>query len=157
MKKPAAKWFRYAIFFLVAGLLIIQAIPYGRSHDNPPVLMEPHWNSSATRELAKRACFDCHSNETVWPWYTRVAPFSWLVYRDVVEGRRELNFSDWQGGVREGEKPAEIREQIEKGEMPPMLYRLIHPEARLTDSQKRQLSEGLSETAAQPIVAAREH
>lgn len=157
MKQGVTRWFGYAFFTLSAVLIVIQVIPYGRDRTTPPVLVEPHWDSPDTRNLAKRACFDCHSNETVWPWYARVAPFSWLVYRDVEEGRRELNFSEWQGGSRKGEKPAEIREQIDKGEMPPALYRMIHAEARLSEAEKRQLSEGLSETAAQPIVAAREY
>lgn len=153
MKQSTTRWFRYTFLTLLAVLIVIQTIPYGRNRTNPPVLMEPHWDTPATRNLAKRACFDCHSNETVWPWYTMIAPISWLIYRDVEEGRRELNFSEWQGGTREGEKPAEIREQIEKGEMPPALYRMMHAEARLSDAEKRQLSEGLADTASQPIVA----
>src|SRR5690349_11025724 len=64
----------------ITGLfLLIQAVPYGRAHTNPPVVSEPHWDSPRTRELAKRACFDCHSNETRWPWYSHVAPMSWVL------------------------------------------------------------------------------
>lgn len=149
MKIPAAKLFKYALIALSAAFILIQAVPYGRNHDNPPVVREPLWETQETRGLAKRACFDCHSNETVWPWYTWVAPVSWLVYRDVEEGRRELNFSAWQGGRREGEQPKEIREQIEKGEMPPAQYLLVHAEARLTGDEKRRLIEGLNATARQ--------
>ena len=58
----------------VGGFLLIQFVPFGRDHTNPPVVQEPKWDSPATRELAKRACFDCHSNETVWPWYSNIAP-----------------------------------------------------------------------------------
>ncbi|MRR33844.1 hypothetical protein EG829_03970, partial [bacterium] len=83
MKIPAAKLFRYTLIVLSAAFIFIQAVPYGRNHDNPPVVREPNWDSPETRGLAKRVCFDCHSNETVWPWYTWVAPVSWLVYRDV--------------------------------------------------------------------------
>ena len=92
---------------------------------------------------------DCHSNETIWPWYTSVAPFSWLVCRDVREGRNELTFLEWQTGRRGGEKPAQIREQISKGEMPPFQYCLVHPEARLTGEEKRQLVQGLTATIVQ--------
>jgi hypothetical protein len=63
--------------------VLIQLVPFGRDHTNPVVTAEPRWDSPVTRELADRACFDCHSNETEWPWYAGVAPVSWLVYRDV--------------------------------------------------------------------------
>src|SRR3954469_5582449 len=62
---------------------LIQLIPYGRTHSNPSVNVEPPWDSPRTRELAVRACFDCHSNHTKWPWYADVAPFSWVVQKDV--------------------------------------------------------------------------
>ena len=75
-------------------LLAIQFVPYGRAHTNPPVTAEPAWDSAETRELARRACFDCHSNETAWPSYTSISPASWLAQRHVNEGRRELNFSE---------------------------------------------------------------
>src|SRR5215831_3235209 len=81
--------------WLIPALVLIQLIPFGREHTNPPVTQEPAWDSPGTRELAKRACFDCHSNETVWPWYSRVAPVSWLTQRDVNGGRRHVNFSEW--------------------------------------------------------------
>lgn len=126
----------------------IQAVPYGRDHANPPVVREPAWAGDGTRELAKRACFDCHSNETVWPGYARIAPVSWLVRYDVDEGRGELNFSDWQGGRREGERPGEIRKAIEEGEMPPLVYRMLHPEARLTAEERERLAGGLAATAS---------
>ena len=69
------------VIVAVGGFLLIQLVPFGRDHTNPPVVQEPKWDSPATRELAKRACFDCHSNETVWPWYSNIAPVSWLVAR----------------------------------------------------------------------------
>lgn len=127
-------------------LLIIQLIPYGRDHNNPPVVREPAWDNASTRELVRRACFDCHSNQTVWPRYAGIAPASWLVYNDVVEGREKLNFSDWLDGRREGEKADEIRKEIEEGEMPPFQYRLVHPEARLTGEEKQLLIKGLTAT-----------
>ena len=79
---------------LVAGFLLLQLIPYGHAHNNPVVVKEPAWDSPTTRTLAQRACFDCHSNETVWPWYTNIAPVSWMTQHDVEDGRRKLNFSD---------------------------------------------------------------
>jgi cytochrome c551/c552 len=132
----------------IAGLLIAQVVPYGRNHTNPPVVREPAWDSPQTRALAKRACFDCHSHETVWPWYSNVAPISWLVQYDVDKGREELNFSDWRGGGREGERPGKIGKEVAEGEMPPFQYLITHPEARLSDGDKRALVEGLTATAA---------
>jgi mono/diheme cytochrome c family protein len=79
------------LMWSLTGLLVLvaaaQLVPYGRDHDNPPVAAEPTWDTPTTRELARRACFDCHSNETQWPWYSNIAPLSWLIQRDVEEGR----------------------------------------------------------------------
>lgn len=114
---------------------------------NPPVVTEPKWDSPATRELAKRACFDCHSNETVWPWYSNIPPVSWLVVSDTVNGRRRLNFSEWGTGRLRG--AGEIAEVIQEGEMPPAVYLPMHPEARLNDAEKQQLINGLTLTLGQ--------
>ncbi|MCA9970854.1 MAG: heme-binding domain-containing protein [Anaerolineales bacterium] len=127
----------------VIGLLLIQLVPYGRTHENPPVLGEPNWNSPETRALAQRACYDCHSNEVDWtPWYTNVAPASWLVQRDVEEGREHLNFSEWDQGGRPRELE-EVVEVIAEGEMPPLQYLVAHPEARLSDAEQAALMRGL--------------
>jgi len=131
----------------VVAFLIIQLVPYGRDHANPPVVSEPKWDSSQTRMLAERACFDCHSNQTTWPWYSNAAPASWLVYRDVVEGRRRMNFSDWQH--QRLEEPGEIGAAIDEGEMPPLQYILMHPSARLSAGEKEQLINGLTKTTSQ--------
>jgi len=145
---PIGKRLLYTLLFTGIGIAAIQLIPYGRSHINPPVVREPLWDSAETRTLAKRACFDCHSFETVWgAWYTTVAPSSWLVQYDVDQGRKELNFSDWHGGAREGEGAAKLAEEIAGGGMPPIQYRLIHPEARLSEAEKRRLIDGLTVTA----------
>ena len=93
--------------------------------------------------LLKRACWDCHSNETVWPWYSQVAPMSWLVAKDVKDGRRHLNFSEWQGYEygRKLKKLKEIGEEVEEGEMPMEFYVPLHPEAKLTAAEKTVLVE----------------
>ncbi len=130
------------------GFLLIQLIPYGRNHTNPPVVKEPNWDNQQTLELAQSACFDCHSNETTWPWYSKVAPLSWLVQRDVEEGRRIVNFSDW-GNNRRAERPGELAEVIGEGEMPPASYLITHPDARLTTAEKQALIQGLRATASQ--------
>lgn len=129
---------------MAGALLLIQVVPYGRQHENPPSVAEPVWDSSQTREIAARACFDCHSNQTRWPWYSNVAPASWLLQRHVDEGRRAVNFSEW---TRRDEKN-ELAEAMAEGEMPPASYMLLHPEARLSETEKRALTRGLSATLA---------
>ena len=123
-------------------LLAVQLVPFGRDHDNRPVVAEPAWDSTATRELARRACFDCHSNETIWPWYSNVAPLSWLIQRDVDEGRDELNWSKW-GPESEGDESAET---VVEGSMPQDTYSLLHPGARLSDQELQSLVAGLTAT-----------
>ena len=128
---------------LAAAFLLIQFIPYGRAHDNPPVISEPNWDSPQTREVAQRACFDCHSNETVWPWYSNIAPVSWLVQHDTDEGRLKINFSEWGQG-NEGEEAEELSESVMDGEMPMSAYLITHPEARLSDAERVALAGGLA-------------
>ncbi len=125
----------------VAGAVLIQAVPYGRSHKNPPVQSEPQWDSPRTRALAVQACFDCHSNETSWPWYSNIAPVSWLVQNHVDEGRAALNFSEWS---RLGEEADESAETLAEGEMPPGYYYLFGIQTRLTDAERQELVRGLT-------------
>jgi mono/diheme cytochrome c family protein len=128
---------------LLGAFIVIQLVPYGRAHDNPPVVAEPRWDSPQTRELAKAACFDCHSNETSWPWYSHVAPIAWMVQNHVDEGREELNFSRWD---LEQEEAHEAAEEVLEGDMPPWSYTLTHPSARLSDEERRTLAAGLERT-----------
>lgn len=76
-------WSRWLVIGSMVILFLIQAVPYGRDHINPPLNAEPAWDNPRTQELTVRACFDCRSNETVWPWYSYIAPISWLIERDV--------------------------------------------------------------------------
>jgi mono/diheme cytochrome c family protein len=126
---------------LIALFLLIQLIPYGRNHTNPAVVSEPNWDTPQTRALAQRACFDCHSNETVWPWYSNVAPVSWLVYADVAEGRSQMNFSDWGRGRQPS--TSDIQSEVSEGGMPPAQYLLLHANARLSAAERQALSTGL--------------
>lgn len=91
--------------------------------------------------LLRAACYDCHSDETKWPWYSHVAPASWLVVRDVNDGRERLNFSDWPRAVPEiaAKRLDRISEELDYKEMPPKKYTLIHADARLTDDQRKSL------------------
>ncbi len=128
---------------LGVAVVVIQLIPYGRNHTNPPLRSEPAWDAPETRALAKRACFDCHSNETQYPWYSNIAPVSWLTERDTLEGRSKLNFSEWNRPQKDAKDAAE---EVEKGEMPLWFYVPLHPEAKLTAAEKAQLIRGLKAT-----------
>jgi hypothetical protein len=123
---------------LTAGALLYEK--------NPPVVQEPAWNSPHTRQLAQRACFDCHSNQTQWPWYDKLPVSSWLAALDTFRGRRHLNFSEWginPGGSERSRSANEIVRVIQRGSMPPSLYTLMHPNANLTPAEKQQLIDGL--------------
>jgi len=122
---------------MVAVFVAIQLVPYGWTHSNPAVTQAVVWPDAETETLARGACYDCHSNETEWPTYAYVAPMSWLVRRDVENGRDALNLSELdQGG---GEELDESAEKIEDGSMPPSQYQLAHPDARLSDEEEQRL------------------
>jgi len=143
MKLRTRRWWSWVGLGFLGFFLGIQLVPYGRDHINPPTVREPIWDSATTRALAKQACFDCHSNETEWPAYARVAPASWLVQHDVIEGRAVLNFSEWQ---RRQEKSSDAAEELLEGEMPPAMYRLMHAHARLSDADRDRLARGLAKS-----------
>ena len=92
----------------------------------------------------KRSCYDCHSNQTTWPWYSSGAPVSWLVANDVKEGRAHLNFSEWTRPGPEGELPSmgEVCEQVRAGKMPLWSYTLLHPDAKLTAQEVTAMCSG---------------
>jgi hypothetical protein len=140
MARPIWRW---GILAIVVLCVLIQLVPYGRNHTNPPVLAEPQWDSPQTRELAVRACFDCHSNETKWPFYSHIAPMSWLVQRDVDRGRSRLNFSEWTRPQRGADDAVEV---VREGVMPLKQYLILHPEARLSAAEREALASGLEAT-----------
>jgi hypothetical protein len=119
--------------------LLIQFIPFGHSHTNPPQTGEPPWNSAGTGTLFRRACYDCHSNTTIWPWYSHVAPVSWLLQRDVNGGRSHLNFTEWN---RPQKHAKDVAAEVKQGDMPPWFYLPMHPNARLTEVEKQALMDG---------------
>ena len=127
----------------LVGAFAVATVATAASHTNPPVIAEPAWDSPQTRATFMQACGDCHSNETQWRWYTAIPPFSIVVNRDVVEGRRKLNVSEW--GTRRMDS-RESAEQMEKGEMPPAIYLPLHPEANLTGAARQEFIRGLNAT-----------
>jgi len=130
---------------LAALFVVIQLLPVGAPRSNPPVTGEPQWSSPRTRELFMRACADCHTNETVWPWYSHVAPVSWLVAHDVEGGRRHLNVSEWDPAEPQRHGGDAARE-VRGGDMPLPIYLPMHPEARLSAAEKQELVDGLVAT-----------
>jgi len=129
--------------WLLLVAVLIQFIPFGHDHSNPPTTKEPAWDSPQTRDLTLRACFDCHSNQTGWRFYSYVAPVSWLVARDVNEGRRHLNFSAWDQPQKHAK---DVAEQVKTGEMPLWFYVPLHPSANLSDAEKQALIEGAAKS-----------
>ncbi len=122
------------IALIVLGVIIVaQIIPVKR--DNPQET-GPVQVSEDLQGVLTKACLDCHSNQTVWPWYSKVAPVSWVIARHVKEGREHLNFSDWENlEPRKKDKlRAEIYDEVAEGEMPPKGYLQLHPEARISGS-----------------------
>jgi hypothetical protein len=112
---------------------------------NPPVapghdLMATNAPPAEIAALMHSACYDCHSYETKWPWYSHVAPVSWLVANDVTRGRERLNFSEWPRALpeRAAKRLERISEEVDYQDMPPAKYTVLHPEARLTADQRRQ-------------------
>ena len=102
--------------------------------------------------LLTRACYDCHSNQTRWPWYSRVAPVSWLVARDVALGRKELNFSEW-GSYYPQTRKRKLQwmgRVLRERTMPPWAYRLMHPGARLTDAERATLDRWIESEISTP-------
>lgn len=122
--------------------LAIQLVPDGRGHPNPPVTAEAPWPSDEAAAIARRSCYACHSNETVWPAYAQVAPVSWLVRADVHQGREALNFSTWDRDRGEADDAAD---EVRDGDMPPGRYTLLHRDARLTAEEARTLIAALEE------------
>lgn len=121
---------------LLGAFLIIQLVPYGWQHSNPPVVNDAPWPDERAAAIARQSCYSCHSNETDWPAYSYVAPMSWLVRRDVDQGRAAMNFSEWDPEDNEADDAIEL---IEDGAMPPSQYTLVHRDARLTAEEQQTL------------------
>ena len=130
--RPGLKAAAVGVAIVAGG---IQLVPYGRDHDRlPPGAVVAPWPDADTEALAVGACYDCHSGSTDWPWYSSIAPMSWLTQRDVDRGRDELRFDDW-----DPDDADDAADTIEDGEMPPRQYTWAHADARLSDDQERRL------------------
>ena len=131
------RWMKRFGVALTILLFAAQFVPVARL--NP---MERNFPEAPAEVQAvmRRSCNDCHSNETSWPWYARVAPLSFLIARDVKEGRKKLNLSNWDSydDTRKGRKKREIAKEVERDNMPPWYYVPLHPDAKLS-AQEREL------------------
>jgi len=132
-----------AVFAFVA----IQLVPYGHDHTNPKVTKDAPWPTEQAAAIARASCYDCHSNETKWPWYSHVAPFSWVVQHNVDTARTVINFSDWD---HMGDLKGQAASNVLSGEMPPRSYRMMHPLSQLTHDEKVRLARGLQATFGLP-------
>lgn len=128
-----------------------QCVRFART--NPPVrgdLVAP----AEVQRILRNACYDCHSNQTVWPWYSVVAPASWIVHHEVNDGRRRLNFSEWADYASDPDtavqKLREVATFVATGDMAPWYYRLLHPSARLTGAQRDLVVAWVSQELAKP-------
>ncbi len=138
------RWLKRVSIGLAVLFLAIQLVPSGRT--NPPVTKTIEAPADVLAIL-RRSCFDCHSNETQWPWYAYVAPMSWLVVHDTDEGRGEMNFSHWgdMTQTKRDSKAASVVEEIEDGEMPLEAYLWMHSGAAVSPADLdvlRRWSEG---------------
>ena len=134
----------FKVMIVVVIFLVIQIIPYGKNHTNPEVLSIVKWDSPKTKELFDKSCLDCHSNKTKWPWYSNIAPISWIVYNDVEEAREHFNIS--MIGHQKHNELDETYEEVELGDMPPFIYLLNHSSAKLNETDRLLLINGLKNT-----------
>lgn len=134
------KIFKIIVLAIIAIFVIMQFIPAERT--NPPVTGEISAPQNVQAVL-KRACYDCHSNETVWPWYSKVSPVKFVISEHVMDGRKHLNFSEWDkyDAKRQDNKLEEAWEEIEKGAMPLKGYVPMHKEAKLSEQDKQLIKE----------------
>lgn len=125
---------------LIVALILIQFIPVKRNNPTETAALQA---PEVVAALLQRSCYDCHSNRTHWPWYSRIAPVSWLVSHDVQEGRKELNFSQWgkYDDKKKNKMLHEIVEEVEKGKMPLKIYTLMHPKAKMSEADLQLLRE----------------
>jgi hypothetical protein len=122
------------VVLLIVALIGIQFIPVERT--NPPVLYDIDAPANV-KTILKKACYDCHSNETEWAWYTQIAPLSFLTVKDVNEGRENLNFSEWgKFAMKSDQVKDEIWEEVREEQMPPWMYRVVHSDAKLSQEEK---------------------
>lgn len=149
-----SKFKKYIWIGLLLALIIIQFVGPAKpvvSMDNPNDLLSTTDVSEDVSVMLKNACYDCHSMETKFPAYSKVAPVSWFINGHIKHGREELNFSDWNTFDKRTKIKLlkKIEEEVEEGKMPMASYTWLHSEAKLSDDQKKQLMTWADEMANQ--------
>ena len=144
LRKENRSIFFACVAAFILTLLLLQLWPTDTT--NPPVVSTPQWSDVYTKQLAERACFDCHSHETVWPWYTNVVPAYFLLAYDVRRGRDAFNFSKWDETCCTEDQIDRMAATITKNQMPLPYYGVLHRESYLSDVERGQLVYGLIET-----------
>lgn len=130
-------------FFFILFLLGIIGIQFFKiEKTNPPVTADLN-APDEVKTIFRNACYDCHSNETIWPWYSKVAPVSWILESHVKDGRKRLNFSEWEkySDIKKSEMKKEIWEQINNDEMPIKMYTYLHSKANLDIIKKKTIQD----------------
>ncbi len=144
MIKPLYKKIAKIVLTLLSvTFAAIQFFPDTLPRENPPVSGEPEWDSPETRATFFKICSDCHSNETRFPWYSAVAPVSWMIENDVKNGRKHFNVSEWDRRQQGGDKAAD---EVQRGAMPTGPYLLMHPRSNLNIDEKKRFVRGLMTT-----------
>ncbi|MCF7805892.1 MAG: heme-binding domain-containing protein [Candidatus Marinimicrobia bacterium] len=150
-EKGLKLWGKWMGIAVIGILIIIQF--FGIDRSNPPVTQEIDAPANVKNVLEK-SCFDCHSNKTDWPWYSYIAPISWLVGSDVHEAREHMNFTEWDTYTTEErlELIEEIWEEVEEGEMPLGIYEIMHPDAEPTIQDKTALQEWVTSVTGETAI-----
>ena len=133
---------KYSFLFLLLFIVVLQFIKpdtVNPPEDSSKFIKSQVQISDEVYSRLERACFDCHSNRTVWPWYSKISPIVYLINHDVTGGRKHLNFSEWGNydNKRMIKKLEEIESEVREGEMPPAIYPPLHPGAKLTESDRK--------------------
>ncbi|MCX6174779.1 MAG: heme-binding domain-containing protein [Ignavibacteriales bacterium] len=134
------------VFFvlLILAFIGIQFVEVERT--NPPVNADIN-APTEVKNIFKSSCYDCHSNETAWPWYSKIAPISWLIVDDVMDGRKKLNFSEWEKfySDKRTKLKKKILDEINQDEMPKDIYTIMHTNAKLDIIQKNIIKKWVTE------------
>lgn len=139
----AMKWSAIGLLVLFLGAQFVRPAKTNPVSDETRAIQSHVEMNQEVSAILSRACYDCHSNKTEWPWYSKVAPMSWFVISHVNDGRRHLNFSEWETYDRSEavKNMQEIDEEVGIKSMPLSSYTLLHPEARLTDQERMLISD----------------
>ncbi len=151
---------KWKLILIIAAVVFAALQLFNPARTNPPVkndfiaAVKP---PAAIAAVLRAACYDCHSHETIWPRYSRIAPAAWLVAYDVNEGRQHFNFSDWpEDPARAAKKLGSISQVVDYREMPPKKYTFLHAEARLSEAQRKEIMAWAEATADKLRPAATE-